>query len=62
MQKITPFLWFNGKAEEAMNFYISIFKKFKDFERYPIWRSGARTGGDGNDREIRAQRTRICRP
>jgi predicted 3-demethylubiquinone-9 3-methyltransferase (glyoxalase superfamily) len=25
MQKITPFLWFDGKAEEAMNFYISIF-------------------------------------
>jgi len=26
MQKITPFLWFDGKAEEAVNFYISIFK------------------------------------
>ena len=26
MQKITPFLWFNGQAEEAMNFYASIFK------------------------------------
>jgi predicted 3-demethylubiquinone-9 3-methyltransferase (glyoxalase superfamily) len=26
MQKITPFLWFNGQAEEAMNFYLSIFK------------------------------------
>lgn len=25
-QKITPFLWFDGKAEEAMNFYTSIFK------------------------------------
>lgn len=21
---ITPFLWFDGKAEEAMNFYVSI--------------------------------------
>ena len=29
MQKITPFLWFNGQAEEAMNFYISIFKNTK---------------------------------
>jgi predicted 3-demethylubiquinone-9 3-methyltransferase (glyoxalase superfamily) len=29
MQKITPFLWFNDKAEEAMNFYISIFKNSK---------------------------------
>lgn len=25
IQKITPFLWFNNQAEEAMNFYISIF-------------------------------------
>jgi len=29
MQKITPFLWFDGKAEEAMNFYVSIFKHSK---------------------------------
>ena len=29
MQKITPFLWFDGKAEEAMNFYTAIFKKSK---------------------------------
>jgi len=26
MQKITPFLWFNDNAEEAMNFYTSVFK------------------------------------
>ncbi len=29
MHKITPFLWFDGKAEEAMNFYVSIFKNSK---------------------------------
>ena len=29
MQKIVPFLWFDGNAEEAMNFYVSIFKKSK---------------------------------
>ena len=29
MQKITPFLWFDGKAEEAMNLYTSIFKNSK---------------------------------
>src|SRR5438128_2567952 len=29
MQKITPFLWFNDKAEEAVNFYVSIFKNSK---------------------------------
>lgn len=26
MQKITPFLWFDNNAEEAMKFYISVFK------------------------------------
>ena len=29
MQKITPFLWFDGNAEEAVNFYVSIFKNSK---------------------------------
>jgi predicted 3-demethylubiquinone-9 3-methyltransferase (glyoxalase superfamily) len=29
MQKITPFLWFNNNAEEAMNFYVSVFKNSK---------------------------------
>jgi predicted 3-demethylubiquinone-9 3-methyltransferase (glyoxalase superfamily) len=29
MQKITPFLWFDNQAEEAMNFYMSIFKNSK---------------------------------
>lgn len=29
MQKITPFLWFDHQAEEAMNFYVSIFRNSK---------------------------------
>jgi len=29
LQKITPFLWFNDNAEEAINFYVSIFKNSK---------------------------------
>ena len=29
MKKITPFLWFDTQAEEAMNFYVSIFKNSK---------------------------------
>jgi len=29
MQKITPFLWFDDKAEEAANFYVSVFKNSK---------------------------------
>jgi predicted 3-demethylubiquinone-9 3-methyltransferase (glyoxalase superfamily) len=29
VQRITPFLWFNGNAEEAATFYVSIFKRSK---------------------------------
>jgi predicted 3-demethylubiquinone-9 3-methyltransferase (glyoxalase superfamily) len=29
MKKLTPFLWFDTQAEDAMNFYISIFKNSK---------------------------------
>jgi predicted 3-demethylubiquinone-9 3-methyltransferase (glyoxalase superfamily) len=29
LQKITPFLWFDDNAEEAANFYVSIFKNSK---------------------------------
>jgi predicted 3-demethylubiquinone-9 3-methyltransferase (glyoxalase superfamily) len=35
-QKITPFLWYDDNAEEAVNFYVSIFKnsRIKDVSRY----------------------------
>lgn len=35
-QKITPFLWFDNQAEEAMNFYVAIFKdsKILSVQRY----------------------------
>ncbi|MFN8434042.1 MAG: VOC family protein [Anaerolineales bacterium] len=29
MKKITPFLWFDTQAEEAMNYYVSVFKNAK---------------------------------
>lgn len=37
MQKITPFLWFDGQAEEAADFYVSVFpnSKIKEVSRYP---------------------------
>ena len=37
MQKITPNLWFDDQAEEAVNFYTSIFKNSKilNVSRYP---------------------------
>ena len=36
MPKITPFLWFDNQAEEAVNLYTSIFKnsKIKEVSRY----------------------------
>jgi predicted 3-demethylubiquinone-9 3-methyltransferase (glyoxalase superfamily) len=36
MSKITPFLWFDDQAEEAVNLYTSIFKnsKIKEVSRY----------------------------
>jgi predicted 3-demethylubiquinone-9 3-methyltransferase (glyoxalase superfamily) len=37
MQKITPFLWFDNQAEEAANFYVSI---FKDSEVVTVTRYG----------------------
>lgn len=37
MDKISPFLWFDTQAEEAANFYVSIFKnsRIKNVSRYP---------------------------
>jgi len=45
MQRITPFLWFNDNAEEAVNFYVSIFKnsRIKDVARYG--EAGAKISG-----------------
>lgn len=36
MQKITPFLWFDCQAEEAANFYVSVFKdsRITNISRY----------------------------
>src|SRR5688572_28622413 len=37
VQQITPFLWFDGQAEEAARFYVSVFKKGKlgTISRFP---------------------------
>ena len=42
MQKITPFLWFDGNIEEAVNFYTSIFKNSKITN---VFRVGDGAGG-----------------
>jgi len=35
MKKITPFLWFDDQAEEAMRFYVSVFKNSKILDVTP---------------------------
>jgi len=44
-QRITPFLWFDNQAEEAVNFYVSIFKnaRIESITRYDD--EGARAAG-----------------
>jgi predicted 3-demethylubiquinone-9 3-methyltransferase (glyoxalase superfamily) len=46
MQKIHPFLWFDTQAEEAMNFYCSVFKNSKPgtVSRYPDGSPGGMAG------------------
>ncbi len=46
-QKITPFLWFDNNAEEAMNHYVSI---FKDSRVVHVMRNGA--GGPGPEGSV----------
>jgi predicted 3-demethylubiquinone-9 3-methyltransferase (glyoxalase superfamily) len=46
MQKITTFLWFNDQAEEAMHFYVSIFKNSKVLS-VNRWRKGDESGVTG---------------
>ena len=46
MQKITPFLWFDSEAEEAANFYVSVFRNSRI-------RRTARYGDAGPGRRVR---------
>ena len=41
MQRITPFLWFDNQAEEAANFYVSVFKNSKVNGNDALHRRGA---------------------
>ncbi len=45
MQRITPFLWFDDNAEEAVNFYTSIFRNSKVLSITRYGEEGAATGG-----------------
>lgn len=45
MQNITPFLWFDNNAEEAVNFYISVFKNSKVLTITRYDEAGAQASG-----------------
>jgi predicted 3-demethylubiquinone-9 3-methyltransferase (glyoxalase superfamily) len=45
MQKITPFLWFNNQAEDAVKFYTSIFKNSKTLNVARYDEEGAQVSG-----------------
>lgn len=45
MQKITPYLWFDTQAEEAVNFYISLFKNSKVLNVARYGEAGPRPAG-----------------
>jgi predicted 3-demethylubiquinone-9 3-methyltransferase (glyoxalase superfamily) len=49
VQKITPFLWFNDQAEEAVKFYTSIFKHSKVLKVARYGEAGERASGRPKD-------------
>ena len=48
MQKITPFLWFNGEAEDAANYYVSLFKGGK-INKVFRWQEDSPSGAKKGD-------------
>jgi len=48
MQKITPFLWYDDQAEEAANFYVSVFKNSKIGAITRYEEEGAKASGRPN--------------
>jgi predicted 3-demethylubiquinone-9 3-methyltransferase (glyoxalase superfamily) len=45
VQKITPFLWFDGNAEEAVKFYISVLKNSRILDVVRYGEAGAKVSG-----------------
>src|SRR5512146_1793101 len=45
MQRITPFLWFNNRAEQAARFYTSIFRKSRIIRVARYSKAGAKAAG-----------------
>ena len=58
IQKITPFLWFDNNAEEAIQFYVSIFKNSKivSMQRFDAVESGPKSTVISGTFELEGQR------
>jgi predicted 3-demethylubiquinone-9 3-methyltransferase (glyoxalase superfamily) len=55
IQKITPFLWFNDQAEEAVNFYVSIFENAKVLRVARYTEASAKASGRPKDSVMTVQ-------
>src|ERR1051325_5839937 len=61
MSIITPFLWFNDKAEEAATFYAFCLHELESAGRHPLRRRRTGTEGIRDDGQLRARRSAIHR-
>ena len=60
-QKITPNLWFDTQAEEAADFYTSVFKNSRIVNVTHYTEAGPRRRRHGDDRRVRARRPAVRR-
>ena len=51
-REISPFLMFEGQAEEAMNFYVTLVRRQPDRAGHPLWRRHAGAGGHHRHRRF----------
>jgi len=54
MQTISPFLWFDDQAEEAAEFYVSVFPNSRDPRRLPLRRGRPAAGRLSDVGDLRA--------
>ena len=59
--RIKPNLWFDAQAEEAADFYVSVFENSRIVERHPLPRGRAGRGRHGDDGRVRARRPALRR-
>lgn len=61
MQGTTPCLWFDRQAEEAANFYVSVFPDSRILDAHTLWQGRAPAGRHGADGALHARRPGVRR-